>query len=81
MSKTYRNVREDELEDVNEKKIKNIDKKHYKAKVTDGAYHKGIEDDEGGYLYVTNEQKKTFKKHSKKQQRNSKMPFEDFYEE
>ena len=61
MSKTYREVFDDDVEEINVKKIKHVDKKHQKAKVTDGAYKHGLYDEDGVY-YDTPKQKKILKK-------------------
>ena len=68
MSKTYREVFDDDVEEINVKKIKHIDRKHQKAKVTDGAYKHGLYDEDGVY-YDTPKQKKILKRMKHKHNR------------
>ena len=68
MSKTYREVFDDDVEEINVKKIKHIDRKHQKAKVTDGACRHGLYDEDGVY-FDTPKQKKILKRMKHKHNR------------
>ena len=61
MSKTYREVFDDDVEEINVKKIKHIDRKHQKAKVTDGACRHGLYDEDGDYFGNNNSNKVVYK--------------------
>ena len=68
MSKTYREVFDDDVEEINVKKIKHIDRKHQKAKVTDGACRHGLYDEDGDY-FDTPKQKNILKRMKHKHNR------------
>ena len=71
MNNTYREVFDDELDDVKAIKIKHIDRKHQKARVCDGSHKHGIVDDDSGVYYETPNQKKAYKKTFKKRVRHN----------
>ena len=78
MSKTYRNAFIDELDDVDDLKIKHVDHKHQRAKITDGSHKHGFLDEDSGEYYDTPTQKKEFKKSVTRKNRKFKdMDFDD----
>lgn len=73
MSKTYRKVPENlvDVNDLQDKKIKRIDKKHQEIIATDGFYEKPIVDNDG-VVYLNPKDKKIIKKNTVKKSRRYK---------
>lgn len=79
MGKTFRRVPEHFVseEEMESNKIKRVDKKHQKVTMADGVHTSYLEDDEGGYAYVTQHQKNAFKKLSHKRERKVRFDVEE----